>query len=226
MNVEDWDLFYKIVNPTMKLETTQMVYEPRVRDDVFCMNFVYPCTYQTQQTKKYHECYTEEFVFWMFERELKYLKKCEGFSWAPEILEIDYKNKRIFFRWYGYSCNNIIFGKNLDLKKIEEYKKQIRKILEEQINISLYKLTMYPHCHYIDNNGNMRTFDFYSCFDKDNYLMELNKIKALLGDSDYRFLECINENSINLKQMYINTLKKNSGWPTETTKGLDEKLNW
>jgi hypothetical protein len=221
MNIENWDLFYKIVIPTMELETTQMVYEPRISKDktTFCMNFQYPSNYQLRQTKKYPELYTEKFVADMFEREKKYLKKCEKFNWIPDILDIDDSKRRIFFKWYDKGCNHLLYSNDVS----EELKRicldNFGRILKEQLSNNIYKISTYPHCYYLDSNLNMKTFDFYACAtDQDRYIA-LDDIRALLGDS------LMEDNTIDLKKMYENNLTKYSFWPNDTTRKVYEKFN-
>jgi hypothetical protein len=227
MNIDDWSLFYKIVIPSMALETTQMVYEPKINQDrtIFCMDFLYPSQYQLIQTKKFPELYTEKFVIEMFEREKKYLSLLKEFEWLPEIIDIDESKRRIFFKWYDRSCNDLLYS-----KKNDEYKTKIcldgfSKILKDQLANNIYKVSSYPHCYYLDADLNMKTFDFYACATDEDRYIDFDRVKALLGDSHKRFLDClVNDNAIDLKKMYENNLTKYSFWPNDITRKVYEEF--
>ena len=186
------------------------------------MNFCYPSEYQLKQRKIYPEYYTEELVENMFFREKKYLLHCSKFKWVPEILEINEIKRQIFFKWYNNTCNEILYGRDKNLINICKIKYQ--EIIQEQLKNQIYKLSAYPHCYYLDNNLEMKTFDFYACCTEDTKFIKLENIKGLLGDSSYRFLECEKNGYINLKLMFTNTMLKYSFWPNNLTKEIYENF--
>lgn len=226
MDISNWSFYHKINLSNMKRETTQMVYEPRVSVDkkTFCMNFNISSDYQKKQTKLYPELYTEEFIDRMFNREIKYLEMCSSFYWVPEILDIDTKKRQIFFKWYGNTCNDLFFQYNVKGEILEICLKQFEEIVEDQIKNGIYKITLYPHCHYLDNNKRLRTFDFYACCTDKEKLIPFDDMKPLLGDSLYKFTECVEKENINLKLLYENSIKNYSLWPKEITEKLYEKF--
>jgi hypothetical protein len=225
MNVTDWKYYYKINEITGKTQTSQMVYEPLISPDgsMFCMNFTYPSEYQQQQYKKYPECYTEDFVKWVFDREVYFIEKFSGYSWSPEILEINHTERRIFFKWYNGTCNDLIYGGG---KFDDNVRSKFETMLKSQVDNGIFKLTAYPHSHFIDFNGNIRAFDFYACCTKDEHIIPLEKIRALLGESFNRFAECCNDGQVDLKMMFKNTLSKYEFWPNNLTRDIYEKFNW
>lgn len=226
MDINNWSFYHKILETTFERETTQMVYEPRINQekDVFCMNFCYPSQYQLKQRKTYPEYYTEELVENMFFREKKYLLHCSKFKWAPEILEIDDVKRQIFFKWYDNTCNEILYGDHRNKNLIDLCKIKFQEIIKEQLKNQIYKLSAYPHCYYLDNNLEMRTFDFYACCTEKETFINLNDIRGLLGDSSYRFLECTDNDFVNLKLMFVNTMTKYSFWPDNLTREIYEKF--
>ena len=48
----------------------------------------------------------------------------------------------------------------------------------DQYNEGTYKLTMYPHCHYTDSQGQMRAIDWYGCVPVDKPYIEEKYIRG------------------------------------------------
>lgn len=161
MNLDNWKPYLKLSDqghPCM----AQQTYEPLVSPDgkTFCKNYSFPNEYQYIETAN-RPLYTKEVVDWFWSNELMWIEYFKDKSYAPEILDIDLINKQIYFKWYDKSCNQIIYsGKSWPQA---QWRKQVRDIIIDQCNEGVYKLTMYPHCHYIDNNDNMRAIDWYGC---------------------------------------------------------------
>lgn len=229
MDVSEWHLYHKINLTNMERETTQMVYEPRISSDykTFCMNFNIMSNYQYKQTKLFHEEYNEDFISYMFDREIEYLTRCSKFKWIPEILDINTRDRQIFLKWYNHTCNDLLYNKEtIDNNLIKYCIEQFKKILKEQLSKDIFKISMYPHSYYLDNDGQMRSIDFYACCTESNHIIELNKIKPLLGDSVQRFLECTTDTVVDLKRLYINTLKHHNLWPKGTLENIYEEFFW
>lgn len=220
MNVSDWQKFYKYEDN--ELTTTQMVYTPRIspQGDIFCMDFCYGDEYQTNQYKIFSEMYTLDFVEFMFDRELEYLEKYKAFSWAPEVLDIDMSNRRIFIR-RGWSFNHILQTNNLTTV-CPGWPEKIKNIIQEQYDNGLLKLSVYPHSHMIHAGGKITSMDFYACTDRENPRVELEKVMPLMGQSAFRFAEVKEGEKINLEHMFKNTLKKYHQWP----ENIFEDFKW
>jgi hypothetical protein len=62
--------------------------------NIFCMDWNPSNQYQTQHKEDRN---LDELIDFFFPREVKYLTAFLKKSWAPEIIDIDYKNKQIFF---------------------------------------------------------------------------------------------------------------------------------
>ena len=229
MKVTKWQPYFKTNVLTGEVEHTQMVYEPLVSPDkkVFCMNFSFPNNYQLEQAwcKKHPVYYTNEFVHFVFEKEIFYLEKFSKFNWCPEIVEIDYNARQIFFNWSGETCNDLLYNSN-NSRLSTTITDKFETVLVSQINSGIYKLSTYPHSHYIDQSGVMKTFDFYATCTEDDHFISIERIKGLLGDSYYRFSECYTNDMVDLKLMFKNTLSKYSFWPNDLTNTLYKKYNW
>ena len=42
---------------------------------------------------------------------------------------------------------------------------------------------MYPHCHYIDNDNNMRSIDWYGCVQVNNPYVEEKYMQGIIHDT-------------------------------------------
>ena len=209
MDTKDWLLYYKQAETEGGPITTQMCYAPLVSPDgsIFCMDFTYPTDYQATQGRL---SYTAEFVNFMWEREVICLQRIEKFSWAPEVLGVD--GKKIFIKWYGKTCNDLVYGSKDLEQKHPMWRQQIRNIVVEQYNQNMLKPTVYPHSHYFDDRGNMRAIDFYSCVSKSNPLLPYNLIESMIG-SNSRFDAAREGDNINVETIFKSGLKDFSKWP-------------
>lgn len=209
MNIENWNLYYKIHETELRPTTTQMCYEPRVNPEgtVFCMNFCFPSSYQSKQPRI---SYTQGLVEFAFQRELKYLDAFKNYPWAPEILDIT--DSCIFIRWYKQTCNELIYkDKNLNSFWLTD----LKQIITDQVNAGYLKCTVYPHSHYYDNNGQMRTIDFYATIEKENPYLKYDQIIGLIGTDTNRFEESRENQFINIETLFRSGLLQYSKWPTD-----------
>ena len=212
MNISDWAVYYKVHETKFIPTTTQRCYEPRINPEgtVFCMNFCYPCSYQSTQPRI---SYTQEFVDYMFAREVKYLTVFKDKPYAPEILDI--ADKQIFIKWYGKTCNDSIYK---DHNLNGNWYNDIESIILDQVNEGYLKATVYPHSHYYDNNGQMRAIDFYACVEKDNPVLPLDKVAELAGEVNTRFQDATNDGYVNVEDLFKSGLLKYGQWPEHLTR--------
>jgi hypothetical protein len=212
MNINDWNFYLKLSNdgtPCM----SQQTYEPLVSPDgtVFCKNYAFPNRYQYLETTN-RPLYTQEVVNWFFENELRWIEFFKHKPYAPEILDIDYLNKRIYIKWYQSTCNQIIFSGN---PWPDNWLIKIKEIILDQYNEGVYKLTMYPHCHYIDSNDNMRAIDWYGCVPVKDPFIEEKYMQGIIHETaQFRLDETGNpiEGKLNLEIMFKRSLSKHVLW--------------
>lgn len=213
MNTANWNSYFKLdYNGSHCM--AQQTYEPLISPDglTFCKNYKFPNSYQYTETAD-RPLYTKEAVDWFFYNELTYLEYFKDFSYAPEILDIDYLEQKIFLKWYGKSCNQIIYGG--ETWPEEEWREQIKNIILDQYYHGVYKLTMYPHCHYVDNYGQMRAIDWYGCVPVDEPFIDEKYMKAIIHDTaQFRLEETgdIIDSKINLEIMFKRSLGNHVLW--------------
>ena len=207
MDVSSWQLYYKTHETGRYPTTTQMCYEPRVSPEgnVFCMNFCFPCDYQSKQQRL---SYTREHVEFTFRQEIKYLEMFKDRPWAPEIIDIT--DRKIFIKWYNKTCNDSIY-KYDDLK--ESWYNDLESIILDQVNSGYLKATIYPHSHYYDANGNMRTIDFYATVERKNPYFSYQELLGLIGLDTDRFIKAQENDMLNVETIFKSGLLTYSKWP-------------
>lgn len=211
-----WTQYLKLSeegNPCM----AQQTYEPLVSADgkTFCKNYSWPNEYQYIETVN-RPLYTDEVAEWFFQNELKYIGLFKDKSYAPEIIDVDYNTRKIYLKWYDKSCNQIIYsGKAWPA---QQWRKQIKDIMLDQYNEGIYKLTMYPHCHYIDDNNNMRAIDWYGCVPVDRPYIEEKYMQGIIHETAQFRLEETGEavdSVLNLETMFKRSLGTHVKWGDE-----------
>ena len=192
----------------------QQTYEPLVSDDgkTFCKNYAWPNEYQFRDTKD-RPLYTAEVADWFFHNELKYIEKFADKPYAPEVIDINYSDRKIYLKWYGVSCNQIMYRPHTWPQTL--WRQQIKDIILDQYNEGVYKLTMYPHCHYISEEGNMRAIDWYGCVPVDAPYVEEKYMQGIIHDTAKFRLEetgAAVDSVLNLETMFKRSLSEHVLW--------------
>ena len=206
----------------------QQTYEPLISEDgtKFCKNYNVDSEYQKMENKP-RPLYTKEIVDWFFQNELAYLELFKDKKYAPEVKDIDYKNQKIYIKWYGKSCNQII--NDPEIKEWPEYmwRRQIRDIIVDQYDEGIYKLTMYPHCHYITDTKQMKAIDWYGCVPIDDPFIEQKYMQGIIHDTAQFRLDETGEpidDKVNLEIMFKRSLGEHVLWGDENMSYIYKEL--
>lgn len=209
-------------NPCM----AQQTYEPLVSGDgkTFCYNYGFPNDYQYMETA-YRPLYTNEVVEWFFFNELTYLEYFKNKPYAPKVIDVNYADRKIYIKWYGESCNQIMYsGKQWSEN---QWRQQIKDIMLDQYNEGVYKLTMYPHCHYIDDTGQMKAIDWYGCVPVEEPYIEEKYMQGIIHDTaKFRLEETGNaiNNILNLETMFKRSLGTHVLWGDQNMSYIYEEI--
>ena len=164
IDTNGWEYFYKVDYRGGHKVTTNMLYTPMTNSEntLMCMLWDETHPYQVENTRL-----TKELVDFFFERELVHLTKFQEFDWAAKLIDIDRNERKIFIEFTGETFNDILSNpdRSLDLE-CPNWKEQIFKILQDIVSLGYYKMALYPHCFFLVN-GQVKTFDFYSCIIKE-----------------------------------------------------------
>jgi len=228
MNLSDWTYFYKLGDSGNEC-WPQQTYEPLISPDrkTFCMNYDPNNYYQHNLTKSDRSHYKQEIVEWFFENEVRFLEYFSEKTYLPRDCDIDYKNRKIFFSWNDMCCNHYTNSTKEWPKK--QWLKQIEDIILDQVNSRVYKLSMYPHCHFIDKDGEMKAFDYYSSVIVDKHMVPKEYVDAILSDtSAYRLNDknVVSDKFVNTEEMFKNALLYHVRWGNEGLDYVYRKIEW
>ena len=209
-----WSYYLK-QDPIDKIRcASNLLYTPLVNPagTIMCMHYDENSEYQKENTRL-----TKELVDFFFARELHHIKLFQQYSWAAKILDIDLENRKVFIEWNKETLNDIVYTDGRDLnQECPNWKEQLFTILKDIVDSGHYKMALYPHCFFIDSNGNLKTFDFYSCISHEERYLEKSKIEGMLGQgSRTRFDEVTDNGLIDFEMFFKRTLSTHVKWPED-----------
>lgn len=209
IDITGWTPFYKFSDEGHRV-MSQQTYEPLINleRNIFCANYAWPNFYQCNKGNR--NLYTEEIVSWFFANEVAHVIKFQKKSYMPKVEEIDYKNRRIYFQWNDYTINELFY-----FKKSVEWREQLQFIMTDLYDENVYKLTMYPHCHFFDKDGAMKTIDWYGCIPVHNPLIESKYMDGIIHETAvFRLKETgdLVDGKYNLEIMFKQGLLKHVLW--------------
>lgn len=147
----------------------QGIFFLEIKDCVACMNF------NPTDSK-----YPKELIQSSFDRELKNINLLKSYNWSPEILDIDFSNRRIFFKWYDNTAEDYLPN---------DYKKQLEKITLDLHKEKLYKPNFYPKCFYTDDKDYMHAYVFYSTSEYKEQPISMDFYKPVLNEDRLSLVE-------------------------------------
>ena len=168
--------------------------------------------------------YTKEVVDYFFDKEVHYASKYQSKSWAPEIIDIDAVNKRIFYNFNGPTCNEMIYGQGIISPT---WRIQIYDIMMDLYTDGVYKLTMYPHCHFYDQHGQMHTIDMYGCVEVADPFIDCAMMDGIIHETaQFRLDETgeIINGRYNLEKMFKRSLNTHVKWGDQTLSHIYEDI--
>ena len=213
MRIDNWTPVYKFDDAGKPGCMTQQTYEPLVNPEgtIFCANYDWQNQYQ-RIWQPDRIGYTEEVVDYFFRKEVDYAQRFSEYSWAPKILEIDYIDKRIFYAWHGKTCNEMIHTSKV---MPFDWQQQLKTIMLDTYNSGVYKLTMYPHCHYFDQYGEMHTIDMYGCVEVNDPFIDVKYMDGIIHSTAQFRLDETGElvnGRYNMEEMFKQSLGKHVKW--------------
>lgn len=216
MNISEWDYYLKLDDYGQYRCMSQQTYEPLVNPEgtVFCANYDWENKYQRREGKR--TLYTKDVVDFFFDKEVTNVLANKDKPYAPEIIDIDYVNKRLYYKWYKETCNDIVFSNRKLTDYCADWKEQVSNILLDLYNNGTYKLTMYSHCHIIDPDGNLRTIDWYGCVPVSDPVIESQYMDAIIhGTALHRIQEVRTDRGYDLSMMFKRSLGHFVKWGNE-----------
>ena len=226
ISIDNWTPFLKLDDDGIRC-MSQQTYEPLINPErtVFCANYDWTNAYQRQEDSN-RTLYTNTVTDWFFDNEVQNLLKYKDKSYAPTVIDIDYKAKRIFFEWQGETCNEIIYSGRLLDNYCSNWQEQIRYIMTDLYNEGTYKLTMYPHCHFI-KDGQMQTIDWYGCVPVSNPSIDAEYMDGIIHESaKFRLVEtgAVVDNKYNLEIMFQRSMQEHVKWGSQSMEYIYKEI--
>ena len=116
--------------------------------------------------------YPQELVTSSFEREFKYLERLSDYAWAPEVTKVDYTNRRIYFKWYGNTCED---------KLPTAWQQQLEEVVNDLADQRIYKPSFYPKFFYVDDSDQLHAYAFYSASDRSEQPIAMDFYRPILN---------------------------------------------
>jgi hypothetical protein len=116
-------------------------------------------------------------------------------------------------------------GKNLD-NYCNNWKEQLRYIMTDLYNTGTYKLTMYPHCHFVQE-GQMKTIDWYGCVPVEHPFIDAEYMDGIIHESaKFRLAEtgAIVNNKYNLEIMFKRSMQEHVRWGTQNMEYIYKEI--
>jgi len=219
IDITNWEYVYKFHNGYY--ETTNLLYTPRMNPQgtILCMDWKNTGVYQTNKKL------TEELINFFFEQEIRYLNTFKEYKWCPNIIAIE--GRSIFIEWNKESLNAIIKSESTLTDILPNWRDQLLEILRDINNAGYYKMTLYPHCFYIDQNMQLKSFDFYACIEKAHPYIERFKIEGMIGTESINFFNDATINGvIDFNIFFKSTLisRLSNTWPENPFPQLYDQL--
>jgi len=200
------------------------MYTPLVNKEknVMCMHWDSTSEYQHPDARP---LFNQGLLDYFFNKEVFYISKFQGHSYAPEVYEIDYKEKKVFIEWSGETCNDIVYDSSRSLdKECTSWHSQLNDAIESIYRNNVYKVSLYPHCFFI-KDGNLKTFDWYGCFDVNNCFVDYEVLEGMMGKhSSHRFSEASKDGIVDFSYFYKKSLQQHIKWPNDPLPALYNKL--
>ena len=216
---------YKYNPNNLKMIETNLLYSPELYPNKLKMVFDNKHEYQTTLLNDKYPLrpdYTVEMVENLFKIEQEYLLKFSEYDWCPTLLDIGHNYVTIQFP--GLTLNHIIYsGQNLD-EYLPDWKIQLENIIMDIYNLGYYKLTLYPHCFYVEDNI-LKTFDFYAILPKANPYIEPSTINGLISNySKDRFNQALVNGKYDGSLIFKQALKEYVYWPDNYLNKIYNKI--
>lgn len=160
--------------------------------------------------------YPQDLVTSSFEREYRYLQRLSDYVWCPEVTKYDYANRRIYFKWYGNTCEG---------KLSTNWQEQLTEIANDLADQRIYKPSFYPKFFYIDDRDQMRAYAFYSASDRSEQPISMEFYRPILNPERSKLVEELEvdgklDMAILLKHAFTDYIK----WPGDLLPKIYHKV--
>lgn len=213
MNNKNWKYYRKLAYG--QLVESNLLYTPTVnpKGNIMCMHYCFDTDYRFNTPSGL----TIELINWFFDKEARFLSELQHLDCTPMIHEIDFKNKKIFIEFNNETLSQIINDPNRSIdQELPDWKEQLQTMFTQFSNEGYYKVTLYPHCFYIDSNKQIKTIDYYAVVPYTERYVERKVLQGVIGPSGAsRFDESTTAGLLDFKKFHELTVNKHIDqyWP-------------
>lgn len=120
-----------------------------------------------------------------FVRDLNHLTgPLSRYKWCPRFAQENRDGWRVYLRFGGHFCKDILDrGKSLD-QYCPDWQQQLTQMCMDFRQEKIYKVTMDPEYFFIDEDKNLKTFGFFSCFTYGEQPAPIETLLPAFGPSD------------------------------------------
>lgn len=160
--------------------------------------------------------YPQDLVFHSFYRELRLLEKLKNYSWCPEVISVDEGNRRITFNWYHNTCDDTI---------PIDYKDQLLQITKDLHTEQLIKPNFYTKYFYVDNNGTMKTYAFYSTSTYTEQPIDIDFYSPILNAKRKELVDTLTDGAfLDMRVLQKHAYKNYIEWPNNPLPKIYEEV--
>jgi hypothetical protein len=224
-DTKDWNYYYKL-NLVGDPTDSNLLYTPRVNPEqtIMCMHYCVDREYRKDGSEL-----KEDLIQWFFEREVRFLNELSHFKTTPTVYDVDFNNRKIFIEWNKETLSQIVFDKDRNLdNELPDWKDQIRDFLIATKENDIYKMSLYPHCFFINKDRILKTIDYYAVVPYSERFIERRIIEGVIGrQGAYRFDESTSDDGyIDFKNFFKITLTKHlvTFWPNSPYPELFQEI--
>lgn len=195
------------------------IYEALVNRDrtEFCMNF--------NNTKYRDFVVSEELISDCFNREVRYLTQFQKYKWCTKIRDIDFKGRKIYLEWNSVCCETYINTKGPLDTLCPTWQYQLEEICRDIKLENVYKVTMYPCYHFIDTNGNLKAFAFYTASDYIEQPIDIEIYRPVLNQERAEFIDkIVIDNKVDMSLVNQHSFLDYIKWPGDPLPRIYKKL--
>lgn len=156
--------------------------------------------------------YPVELVESSFKRECDFILRLQGYSWAPEITEINHTTNTIAFKWYDNPLPN-------------NWKDQLEQIVRDLHFEKIFKPSFYPKYFYVDNNNTLHAFNFYTAFNYSESPVNVDFYRPILNDDREELIDKIApDGMLDLNLLTFHAFTIYIEWPDNALKDIYYKV--
>lgn len=156
--------------------------------------------------------YPTDLVESSFNREKEYLLRLQKFPWAPELVEINPSTKTISFKWYDNPLPN-------------NWKEQLEQIVKDLHTENIFKPSFYQKYFYVDNNGILKPYNFYTAFDYKENPVQVDFYRPILNEDREELIDKIAPTGyLDLNLLTFHAYTNYIEWPEGALKDIYYKV--